>query len=100
MGTKNTDMVLRDRLRAWLKHERVKRSATHPNDQDFARLLGVSKAHLSNMLSGETTIGLDALYKMRERLHLDVNLAFDHDAPAADEENEGKNCEPQISRRA
>jgi len=101
MAKKKTDFEVRERVRKWLRHERERYRKVCPNDKDFARVAGMSRPELSQILSGARSAGLDSVLKLRRFLHLDLNLVLFHDPPEVLEilDPQGARTGPRTAKR-
>lgn len=77
-AVKDMDQVARERLRAWLRHYKVKRGWTN---ERLASELDVSEPTITNVLNGRRSAGLDLLIKMHRRLHRSADDFIDGDPP-------------------
>lgn len=76
---KDIDTEVREHIRLWVRHfrDRERESGRCPTDRAFAELLGVSPSHLSDVMSGSRTAGLEILVALRLQMHADLSEVID-----------------------
>lgn len=81
MTAKQTDHVLRERLRGWVRHHLEERRDIYPNDGDFAERVGMKPETLSQILSGSKTMGLDVLVRFHRAMNRSLDVLVNEDPP-------------------
>lgn len=81
---KEIDGKVRRHISGWVRHYLAKARESEPGltQADFARSIGVSATHLSEVINDKKTAGLEVLIALRVTLHADLNDVVDHPPPA------------------
>ena len=68
----------RERLREWIRHYHAQFTEGRPGatDSDFAAELDISASHLSNVLNGKRSPGLDVALKISKKYGRDLHRLF------------------------
>lgn len=80
-GMFTTEEEVKARVRGWILYKREELRPVMPLDKDFAELAGMTPPQFNQIKNGKGRIGLLTLARMRERLHMDINIVLDMDAP-------------------
>src|SRR3954469_17962265 len=83
MPPRTNDRQIRDRCLGWLKYHAYRNGWTQAQ---LARQMGTTEATISRIYSGGRSFGLDTLNLMRSKLHMDLCVVFDGEAPPVPKE--------------
>lgn len=81
VGKKKTDMLLRERLCAWLVYYMDEFGISFDNQGEFADKLGFARPSLSQYLNKRRTMGLDNFVRMHRKLHVSADVLLGSDPP-------------------